>query len=125
MAEEDVSDQRRGPRVGQHFMARYVIPGRAPKQWLVSPLRDLSSGGARFLSEHPFASKDVLELQLVLPNAQQPVVLKARVAWIRPAPMGMHEVGVTFDPGDATIQSTIDTAVNRIWEKRSEGSDRV
>ena len=114
---EDFSEQRRSPRVEHHFMARYMVPGRSPKQWLVSPLRDLSSGGARFLSECPFTVKDTFELQLVLPNARQPVLLNARVAWTRPGPMGMQEIGVTFDPGDTAMQAIIDAAVARFTQK--------
>lgn len=117
---EDFSEQRKSPRVEHHFMARYVVPGRSPKQWLVSPLRDLSSGGARFLSETPFAVGDTFELQLVLPNAQQPVLLKAKIAWIRPGPMSMQEVGVTFDPGDSAMQAVIDAAVARFVEKEKK-----
>jgi hypothetical protein len=98
-------------------MVRYQAPGTPA--WLMSPLRDLSSGGARFLSEHPFAAGDVFEIQLVLPNTVQPVHLKARAAWVKPWRAGLVEIGVTFNPGDRGVQATIDEAVNRILQRKS------
>ncbi|MBI4342518.1 MAG: PilZ domain-containing protein [Candidatus Omnitrophica bacterium] len=112
------SEQRRSPRIARSFMVRYRVTVPQDTVWLVSPLRDLSSGGARLLSERPLAIGDQLELQLILPMAQQPVPLKARVAWVRPAPLGMVEIGVTFDPGDAGIQQTIDSAVAHFLRKQ-------
>lgn len=110
---EDFSDQRRSPRVEHHFMARYAIPLRSPKQWLISPLKDLSSGGARFISEHKFSVNETFDLQLVLPTINEPVALSATIAWVRPGPMNMFEVGITFSPGDTAMQAVIDAAVAR------------
>ena len=85
--------------------------------WFVSPLRDLSSGGARFLSEKSFSVGSTLEFHITLPSSPKPVVLTARVAWAKPTRMNMAELGVTFDPGDAAIQRTIDEAVARFLRK--------
>ena len=104
-------ERRRAPRIMRSFIVRYRAADQSGATWLASPLKDLSSGGARFLSEQPLAVNDVLALQLLLPTAQQPVALKARVAWVRPAPFNMAAVGVTFDPGDLLVQRTIDEAV--------------
>ena len=111
-------EQRRSPRINRSFMVRYRS-SEPPEgaTWLVSPLRDLSSGGARFLSERRLAVNDVLGLQLILPMFPQPVLLKARVAWMKSAPLNMVEVGVTFDPGDAAIQRMIDDAVAHFLRK--------
>ncbi|MBI2105064.1 MAG: PilZ domain-containing protein [Candidatus Omnitrophica bacterium] len=110
---EPPPEQRRSPRAPYHLIVRYRPPGARGAAWLASPLRDLSSGGARFLSEHPFAAGDAFDIQLLLPAAPQPVWVMARVAWTKPAVMGMREVGVTFDAGDASIQRLIDDAVAR------------
>ncbi len=111
------AEHRRAPRVARSLMARYR-DGRSPgASWLMSPLRDLSSGGARFLSEVAFDVGSTLELQLLLPLAREPVSLKARVAWAQPARLGMVEVGVTFDPGDAAAQQSIDAAVAHFLHK--------
>jgi Tfp pilus assembly protein PilZ len=106
------AEHRRAPRIAHPFMVRYQPPGK--NAWLMSPLRDLSSGGARFFSEHVFTGGDVFEVQLVLPSSAQPVPLKARVAWVKPWRAGLLEIGITFDPGDVGVQRTIDEAVSRL-----------
>jgi len=103
-------------------MARYRAPAGGEAGWLASPLRDLSSGGARFLSEHAFAVGSELEMQLLLPTTKDPVRLQARVAWSKPAQLGMVELGVTFDPGDTAIQQSIDAAVSHFLGKPGGGS---
>ena len=97
-------------------MIRYQPTGRT--NWLMSPLRDLSSGGARFLSEHVFNAGDIFEMQLMLPNSTQPVQLKARIAWIKPWRGTLMEVGVTFNPGDAGIQRVLDEAIGRLIDRK-------
>ena len=119
MSDDQPQDEhRRHPRVSHSFLARYRIPTAGRGVWLSSPLKDLSSGGARFLSERPFEAGWDLEMQLLLPMSQQPVFLRARVAWAKPAPLGMTELGVTFDPGDAGIQRTIDESVAHFLRKQ-------
>jgi hypothetical protein len=109
-------EQRRKPRVTHSFMIRYQPQGGAT--WFMSPLLDLSSGGARFRSEHLFAAGEGFDIQLVLPNATQPVLLKAHTAWAKPWRAGLIEIGITFDPGDTGIQRTIDEAVGRLLQRR-------
>ncbi len=101
------SEHRQDPRVPHAFLVRYRCPAVGLERWLVSPLRDLSRSGARFLSEREFSIGTVLETQLLLPVAQRPVAVHARVAWQKPAPMSMVELGVTFDVqvDDATRQA--------------------
>ena len=111
------AEHRRAPRIAHSFMLRYQPPGKTV--WLISSLRDLSSGGARFRSEHPFLVGDNFEIQLVLPTSTQPVSLKARATWVQPWRAGLVEVGLTFDPGDVGVQQTIDDAVTRLLGRKS------
>ena len=103
--------QPRSPRVARSVIARYRKADAGQHTWLVSPLRDLSSKGARFLSERPEEVGWMLEMQLVLPNAPQPVAVPARIVWTRPAQMGLLEVGVAFVPSNPETQKAIDAAV--------------
>jgi len=121
MTDQSQEERRQRPRVAHRLIVRYRRPVEGSAEWLVSPLRDLSSGGARFLSEHPFTAGETFELHLLLPAAQQPVMLLARVAWARAAQMQMTEVGVTFDAHDAAIQRLIDTAVKHFLHQQSAG----
>ena len=110
MDDDSQEEQRQAPRVAHQFIARYR-PVTGNTGWLMSPLRDLSSGGARFLSEHPFLAGETVEMQLILPTSSQPVLLRARVAWAKPAKLGTVELGVAFDPEDTGVQRAIDKAV--------------
>ena len=106
------AEHRRDPRVSRAFLIRYRCPAAGQERWLVSPLRDLSRSGARFLSERMFAVGVPLELQLVLPVSRQPVVVGAHVAWQQPGALGMVEMGVTFDLGaDDAARRAVDTSV--------------
>ena len=111
-------EQRRAPRITRPFMIRYRRESEAA--WLVSPLRDLSSGGARFFSERPFEVGALLEAQLALPVSAQPIAVNVKVAWAKPAPLNMVEVGVTFDPGDTMLQQTIDAAVAHFLSRKDK-----
>ena len=109
-------EHRKAPRITHPFIVRYQPPGK--HTWLMSPLRDLSGGGARFFSEHAFTAGEAFEIQLILSTSSHPVQLKARVAWVKPWRAGLLEVGVTFDPGDVGVQRTVDAAVSRLLGRK-------
>ena len=110
------AEHRKAPRITHPFMVRYQPPGK--RAWLMSSLRDLSGGGARFFSEHVFAAGEMFEIKLILPTSSYPVQLKACVAWVKPWRAGLLEVGVTFDPGDVGVQRMIDEAVSRLLGRK-------
>lgn len=111
------AEHRRAPRVARGFMVRYRRP--SDRGWSVSPLRDLSSSGARFLSEQAFAVGTELNLQLVLPTVKEPLALQARVARVAPGPMNLAEYGVTFE-ADATGIQEIAAAVAHVLHKQDK-----
>ena len=108
-------EHRRAPRITRGFMVRYRRPSE--KGWSVSPLRDLSSAGVRFLSEQIFVVGTELNLQLVLPTTQGPLALQGRVARVRPGPMDLMEYGVTFVVNAVAVQA-INDAVEHFLHKR-------
>lgn len=110
-------DMRGEPRVTHAFMVRYRAPGGGPAAWLLSPLKDFSRGGARFVSEAGFAEGTLLQLKLLLPTHEQPVAIAARIAWARPGPLQLHEYGVTFAVDDPALQRAIDAAVAHFTKK--------
>jgi len=85
--------------------------------WSLSPLRDLSGSGARFMCEVTFPVGTSLELQLLLPPAKDPLPLAARVAWAKPGPMQLTEHGVVFEAIDATSQQLLEHAVTYFLRK--------
>ncbi len=114
-------EQRGSPRVAHSIMVRYRCPERGEMQWGISPLRDLSVGGARFFSERPFSAGTALDLHLMLPVAKQPVVLTGRIAWARPGRLGMTELGVTFEPSDPDTRAKVELAVAHFLGKQGKG----
>jgi len=114
-------EHRRAPRITQSFMARYRALSGGQGTWAVSPLRDFSSGGARFVCEDAFPVGTVLELQLVLPSSKAPVPLQAQVTWVKPGLLNLTELGVAFSPVEADIQQLIDTAVVHFVRKQRIG----
>ncbi len=103
-------ERRHGPRVARAFMVRYRLPLAGQGSWQLSPLRDFSSEGARFISEHPFQIGDRLDVQLLLPSSRDPIALSVRIAWTRPAQFGTIELGVAFDLRDPIVKQSIDNA---------------
>jgi len=102
-------------------MVRYRAASGGQGAWAVSPLRDFSRGGARFVCENAFPVGTVLELQLMLPSSKTPVPLEAQVTWAKPGPINLAELGVAFSPVEAGIQQLIDTAVAHFVHKEETG----
>ncbi len=104
-------EHRRADRVDRRVIARFRTSTVPDAAWLMSPLLDLSNGGAKFLSEYAFEMAEPVELQLLLPSSPQPIVLTARVAWVKPGLRRLTEVGVTFRPADPAAQQALSQAV--------------
>ena len=114
------AEQRRDPRVQRPFMLRYRSLHGAWAPWSITPVRDLSASGARFLSEHPLSVGARVELHLVLPASQQPVLLEGQVAWVKAkgaGRMGLMEVGVSFSVRDDATQQLLEAAVRHFLRR--------
>ena len=109
--------QRREPRIARAFMMRYRALSPGSQAWLLSPLRDLSQGGVRFISERAFEVGTLLELKLLLPTASAPLAARGRVAWSKPGPMALVELGVTFEGLDPRTQQALQGAVKYFLER--------
>ena len=111
-------EPRRDPRISHAFIARYRLADAPAGGWLVSPLRNLSGHGARFLCEREFPVGSMLEFQLQLGLAQPPIRLRARVAWIKQAQiLKMFELGVSFESADPDAQQGLQAAVSAFMQK--------
>ncbi len=115
---QDQEESRHAPRVAHQFMVRYRLANTGQLAWQVSPLRDFSRTGVRFIAEHPYEIGAVLELQLALPTSREPLALAGRVAWAKPAFLGTAELGVTFDNIDSGSQQMIDDAIAHFLRTR-------
>jgi len=116
-------NSRRAPRIERPFIVKYRCPEIGQTEWLMSPMRNLSVSGVRFIGEHGFAMGSVLDLQLCLPNAAQPITAKGLVVWTRrldPGPMSEH--GVTFSEADPATTQQIAQAVEFFLRKHRSPS---
>ena len=100
-------------------MIRYRVHGDAQGTWLLSPMKNLSRIGANFLCDKPFSVGTLLELQVLLPMAKDPLRLLAKVVRARPGPIGCMEHSVTFEAADATTAAMLDHAVTFFLKRRS------
>ena len=118
---EPRGDKRQHSRITRGFMVRYRNGIGLEAPWFVSPLRDLSGTGARFLSECALSAGDSVALQLILPLSQQPVCVGARVTWVKPVQFRLVEVGVEFTDQEVPAQQAIDQAVQHFLRKKLGG----
>jgi len=103
-------------------MARYRPRGTAT--WLLSPLRDLSQGGARFLCDQSFEVGTALEMEIILPMIKQPIWCPAEVAWVKPADQpGCVELGVAFQAGDDRTREALQQAVRHFMKRTTQAEN--
>ncbi len=100
-------DRRRSPRISRRFMIRYRCPASNQTQWMVSPIKDFSGTGARFISECAFPIGTVLDLELQVSTCPLPIPLQGTVVWSKLGPGQLTEHGVTFLNPDAVAQQEI------------------
>lgn len=113
-APSEPQEQRHDPRVAHPFMVRY----QCQESWHVSPLKDFSTTGARFVADYPFTQGEVLDAQMIFPLARQPIAVRARIVWMKPTQWGLVELGVTFELGDAEAKQAIEAAVAHFLRKQ-------
>ena len=116
------TERRRAMRIIRSFIVRYPSLASGPGFWLVSTLRNFSTGGARFFCERTFQVGETMIAQLILPTSREPVVLKARVVWTKPSPFGMADLGVSFEPSDAHAKQALTNAANFFLTKKREAT---
>ncbi|MBI4597483.1 MAG: PilZ domain-containing protein [Candidatus Omnitrophica bacterium] len=113
------TERRGGARAPRAFLVRHRAPDAGGGSWLVSPLRDLSVGGARFMTESLLLKAgDPLELQLVLPTVAHPLRLPAKVVWARAGRIAsIMELGVAFEFPDEASQAAVARATG-VFQQR-------
>lgn len=111
-------ERRRAPRVDKRFMVKYQCQALGHTQWMLSPIRDLSALGVRFVGEFAFAKGTELDMQIVLPILEESLPARGVVVWQRPgqAPK-TFEHGVEFVDSDPRIFDQLSKAVEHFLKK--------
>ena len=112
------AEQRGSARIRHPFMLRYRPAQPTTASWSVTPLLDLSSYGARFLSDQPLAKGQALEMHFMLPGSLVPVALGGEVAWVKTGgKLGLAAVGVSFTVPSETAHALLDQAVQHFLKR--------
>ena len=123
----DASSERRVlPRVSCQFMIQYR--GGQHGAWDLSPLRELGSGGARFLADGDLSPGELVDIRMGLPLFPEPVQLPARVVWQKSTFSGAYKVaetGIVFTRLDTHLLRTIEETVQRLLQRAPEKSARL
>ena len=115
-------EQRRHPRAAKSFIVRYRVQNAKHSEWRMSPLKDLSRGGARFLSDREFSVGTVLEMELQLPRAPKPLGVSAKVIRVNILRENVFEHGVKFELTDDVISERIEQAVQHVLNRQGNAS---
>ena len=110
------ADKRKDLRRQREFLVWYRCSTDDAALWGVSPLRDISKSGVRFLSEQSFEVGTDLTLRFLFPFSTQTLIVPARVAWVKVAQMKtwqLMECGVTFHVTAPELQSQIDRVIEQ------------
>ena len=93
-------DQER--RVFERFSARFPAKFKDSRDDFGSEvfLRDASAAGAHILSKERLYLDDPVSLEVIVPDGGQPMVLKGKVVWSRPANVVMWDIGLQFPKVD-------------------------
>ena len=95
----DIEERRRFIRLEVPIELKYVVEDDASQMRRRVATKDLSCDGLRFISEQKIGEGAVLDLNLTIPGANNPVHIKGKAVWSRKissedaAPV---EVGVEF-----------------------------
>ena len=104
-------DQRKFPRLLQPFTVQYRVVKDLSASWREVTTVNLSAGGMRLRCADAFDLQEILEIQVQLPNAHQPLRLRGRVVWTEMQAAGVTENGIEFMGVTPEQQVQIDNVV--------------
>jgi len=111
-------ERRKDTRIEKHFMVHYKPAKEEGGSWRMSPLKDISKNGARFLYEGDCAMGEQLILELHMPANPAAQRIKATVVRIQETDNRWAEIGVSFNEIDEKTQNDINAIVNWFLKKR-------
>lgn len=96
-------------RIFERFTARFPAKFKDSRDDFGSEvfLRDASASGVHILSKERLYLHDPVSLEIVVPDGGQPMVLKGKVVWSKPANAVMWEIGLQFPRVDFVNMSRL------------------
>ena len=93
-----MKEKRKFVRVNKLLNVTYRIPGENPREGK-SLTQNISGGGFRFMINEGLEVGTLLEVEIALPDALEPILAKGRVAWIEKLQMDSDPGGDYFEAG--------------------------
>ena len=122
MSPDGGTERRRSTRVARTFVVKYHWINEGRSTWGVSQTKDLSACGLRFMADRQFPVGTVLELEIRLSTATQPIRVKGQVMWSKPTllvPTAEH--GVEFTKLDEETTRALTQAVEFFTHRHPGG----
>jgi hypothetical protein len=115
-------ERRKAPRIDRRFMVKYRCPSTGQATWMMSPIKNMSATGIRFIAEKSYPQGAVLELQLYLPTSPEPLTLEGVIVWQHGGgPYKMGENGIEFANLTPELREQLKTATEFFLRKRESG----
>ena len=97
MSQGSYEEHRRSQRIARTFIIRYPWMEGETSRWGMSQIKDLSATGLRFVAERDFTVGEVLDIEVRVPTAPNPLQLKGKIVWSKPRPLASTaEYGLQF-----------------------------
>lgn len=96
-------------RVFERFSARFPAKFKDSRDDYGTEvfLRDASASGVHILSRERMYLDDPVDLEVIVPDGGQPMVIKGKVVWTKPANAVMWDVGLRFAKVDLVNMSRL------------------
>lgn len=93
-------ERRRFVRLNSSVDIQYTLLEKEPAERLRTKSRNISAGGICIIAYEELATDSILLVSIYLPQENEPIITKGRVAWVQPfeiAREGRHyDIGVEF-----------------------------
>ena len=110
-------ERRHFPRVPEQIGVQYRVSGELAEAWITVTTLNVSAGGIRFRAVESLEPGTALLLQLRVPGATQPMLLRGQVAWSQMQASGVTESGVEFVGITLLQQRLIDQLVGFLKDR--------
>lgn len=110
---ESYEEHRRSQRIARTFLIKYHWMEAGRTRWGLSQIKDLSATGLRFVAERDFPVGEVIDIEVRVPTAQDPLTLQGKIVWAKPRKLfSTVEYGLEFVGLDEAATRAVAQAVD-------------
>ena len=112
------SERRQDPRAPLPTAIRYRLTDIPDDLWRTATVGNLSAGGARLRTAQALKPGTRVELEITLPDREEPYHLTGDIAWAKVSPRGVQEYGLVFVDVTPERKFSIDKLVQFLMRRR-------